>query len=182
MEPIDTDAIEARVLDAARTLDPDVEAIWIDPDLADTATFCEHYGYSMEESGNCILVRSKTGDLRYAACIVQATRRLDLNRHSRLLVDARKASFAGADETAERTGMVPGGVTPLALPDDLPVFVDAPIMALDRVILGGGGRRLKLRLRPAAVGALAQVRVADISRPAPPDVRDGPDRTPTSRI
>ena len=29
------------------------------------------------------------------------------------------------------------GVTPLALPDDLPVFVDAPIMALDRVILGG---------------------------------------------
>ena len=165
MPPIDTDALEARVLDAARALDPDVEAIWIDPDLADTATFCAHYGHPMEESGNCILVRSKTGDLRYAACIVQATRRLDLNRHSRLLVDARKASFASADETTERTGMVPGGVTPLALPDDVPVFVDAPIMALDRVILGGGGRRLKLRLQPAALAALRQVTVADISRP-----------------
>lgn len=165
MPPIDTDALEACVLDAARALDPDVEAIWIDPDLADTATFCAHYGHPMEESGNCILVRSKTGDLRYAACIVQATRRLDLNRHSRLLVDARKASFASANETTERTGMVPGGVTPLALPDDVPVFVDAPIMALDRVILGGGGRRLKLRLRPAALAALRQVTVAEISRP-----------------
>jgi len=59
------------------------------------------------------------------------------------------------------------GVTPLALPDDLPVFVDAPIMALDRVILGGGGRRLKLRLRPAALEALARVTVADIGRPVP---------------
>jgi prolyl-tRNA editing enzyme YbaK/EbsC (Cys-tRNA(Pro) deacylase) len=164
---MDTDALETRVLDVARTLDPAVEVIWIDPDLADTATFCAHYGHAMEESGNCILVTSKTGELRYAACIVQATRRLDLNRHSRLLVGARKASFAGAAETTERTGMVPGGVTPLALPDDLPVFVDAPIMALDRVILGGGGRRLKLRLRPTALEALAQVTVADISRPAP---------------
>jgi len=163
---IDTDALEARVLDAARRLDPDVEAIWIDPDLADTATFCAHYGHAMEESGNCILVRSRTGDLRYAACIVQATRRLDLNRRSRLLVDARKASFAAADETVERTGMVPGGVTPLLLPDEVPAFVDTPIMALDRVILGGGGRRLKLRLRPAALASLDQVTVADISRPA----------------
>lgn len=167
MHMIDTHALEARVLDAARRLDPDAEAIWIDPDLADTATFCAHYGHAMEESGNCILVRSRTGDLRYAACIVQATRRLDLNRRSRLLVDARKASFAAADETVERTGMVPGGVTPLLLPDDVPVFVDTPIMALDRVILGGGGRRLKLRLRPAALASLDQVTVADISRPAP---------------
>ena len=168
MHRIDTHALEAQVLDAARRLDPDVEAIWIDPDLADTGTFCEHYGYSMEESGNCILVRSKTGDLRYAACIVQATRRLDLNRHSRLLVGARKASFADAGESIGQTGMLPGGITPIGLPSDMPVFVDAPIVAMDRVILGGGSRRLKLRLRPKALRSLGQMRVADISRgPSP---------------
>ena len=82
------------------------------PDLADTAAFCAAYGYSLDESANCIVVRSKSGELRHAACLVQATRRLDLNRHARLLVGARKASFAGADETVERTGMVPGGITP----------------------------------------------------------------------
>lgn len=162
MEPVAT--LQTRVLATARALDPTVEAIWIDPELADTAAFCARYGYAPEESGNCILVRSKTGDLRYAACVVQATRRLDLNRHSRLLVDARKASFAGADETIERTGMVPGGVTPIGLPDELPVFVDTPIMHLERVIVGGGGRELKLRLSPAALRAVDSLTVAEIGR------------------
>lgn len=167
MEHRETDGLETRVLDLARQLDPDVEVIEIDPDLADTATFCEHYGYALIESGNCILVRSKTGDLRYAACLVQATRQLDLNRHARLLVGARKASFAAPDESVERTRMVPGGITPIGLPEDLPVFVDAPIMTLDRVIVGGGSRRLKLRLRPKSLETLARVAVADIGRDPP---------------
>ncbi len=165
MTTADTSDLEARVLAAARALDPDAEAIWIDPELADTATFCARYGHSLEASGNCILVRSKTGELRYAACVVQATRQLDLNRRSRDLVGARKASFAGPDETVEVTGMVPGGVTPLALPVDVPVHVDVPIMDLDRVILGGGGRRLKLVLDPRALTALPDLTVAEISRP-----------------
>ena len=167
MEHIDTNGLETRVLEVAHTLDPEVEVIWIDPDLADTAAFCQRYGYSLEESGNCILVRSKTGELRYAACLVQATRQLDLNRHARLLVGARKASFAGSDESIERTGMVPGGITPIGLPEDLPIFIDAPIAALDRVIVGGGSRRLKLRLRSKSFEALAQVTVVDISRDPP---------------
>jgi prolyl-tRNA editing enzyme YbaK/EbsC (Cys-tRNA(Pro) deacylase) len=156
------------VVAAARAADPEVEMIRIDPDLADTATFCAHYGYELAESGNCIIVRAKTGDVRYAACIVQATRQLDLNRHSRLLVGARKASFAPAEETTAVTGMIPGGVTPFGLPPDLPLFVDEPIMRLPRLIVGGGGRGLKLRLAPAALRRLPALRVADIGRdPAP---------------
>lgn len=167
MDLRDTDTLQARVLAEARALDADVEAIWIDPELADTATFCARYGYAMEESGNCIVVRAKTGDLRYAACVVQATRQLDLNRHARSLVAARKASFATAEETMATTGMVPGGVTPIALPADVPVFIDRPVMRLDRVILGGGGRHLKLRLDPAALGALQGLSIVDIGRDRP---------------
>jgi prolyl-tRNA editing enzyme YbaK/EbsC (Cys-tRNA(Pro) deacylase) len=159
-----TTDLEERVLKIARTFDPDLEAVRIDPDLADTADFCAHYGYALEESGNCIIVRSKSGELRYAACLVQATRRLDLNRHTRLLVEARKASFASPDETVDVTGMVPGGVTPFGLPESLPVFVDEPIMRLDRVIVGGGGRGLKLRLRPDALLSLPTVQVKEIGR------------------
>lgn len=162
-----TAELEDRVLARAREADPTVEAIRIDPDLADTATFCAHYGYSLEESVNCIVARSKSGDLRYAACLVQATRQLDLNRHARLLVDARKASFAAAEETIEVTGMVPGGVTPFGLPATLPVFVDAPIMDLDRVVVGGGGRGLKLRVAPKALLSLGSAEVADIGRDRP---------------
>lgn len=161
------DELEARVLAAARAVDPLAVVTTIDPDLADTAAFCRHYGHTLEESGNCILVRSRTGDLRYAACVVQATRQLDLNRHSRLLVGARKASFASADESVAVTGMQPGGITPLGLPQDIPVVVDAPVMALDTVVLGGGSRRLKLTVRPSRLRALPTVSVADISRPRP---------------
>ena len=155
--------LEERVVATARALDPDVEVVHIDPDLADTAAFCERYGYSREESGNCLLVVAKTGERRHAACLVQATRRLDLNRHSRLVVGARKASFASAEDTVEQTGMVPGGVTPIGLPADIPVFVDEHIAALDRVILGGGGRSVKLRMATAALLSLPTVTVAPIT-------------------
>lgn len=168
MDDTATAQLEDRVLALAREADPTVEAVRIDPELADTAAFCAHYGYSLDESVNCIVVRSKSGDLRYAACLVQATRQLDLNRHARLLVGARKASFAAADETVEVTGMVPGGVTAFGLPATLPVFVDAPIMNLDRVVLGGGGRGLKLRLAPKSLHSLDSVQVADIGRDRPP--------------
>ena len=36
-----------------------------DPELADTAVFCEHYGQSLEDSVNTIVVKAKTGDERY---------------------------------------------------------------------------------------------------------------------
>ena len=120
----DTRALQDHVIAAARALDPSVEIIRIDPDLADTAAFCEAYGYTADESANCLLVAARTGDPAFAACLVQATRRLDLNRHSRLIVGARKASFATAADTVQRTGMIPGGVTPVGLPTDLPVFID----------------------------------------------------------
>lgn len=161
---IDAAALEERVIALARELDPQTDVIRIDPDLAATTDFCDHYGYTLEESANCLLVVAKTGERRHAACLVQATRRLDLNRHSRALVGARKASFASEEETMQVTGMIPGGVTPFGLPPDLPIVIDEPIMDLDRVIVGGGGRSVKLYLRPAALAALPAARVAAIGR------------------
>lgn len=125
----------------------------IDPDFADTAQFCEKYGYSPVNSVNCIVVATKTGPRRYAACLVQAERRLDVNRTVRRLLEARKVSFAAAEETIALTGMIPGGVTPVALPDGVPVYVDAPIMELDEIILGGGDRSSKLFVAPGALVA-----------------------------
>lgn len=126
----------------------------IDPDFADTAQFCQRYGYALDASVNCILVASKTGEKKYATCLVQATRRLDVNRTVRGLVGARKVSFAAAEETIAVTGMTPGGVTPFALPPELPVYVDSPVMDLDEIILGGGGRSTKILVAPAALAAL----------------------------
>lgn len=140
----------------------------IDPDFADTARFCAKYGYSPVESVNCIVVATKTGPRRYAACLVQAVRRLDVNRTVRRLLEARKVSFASAEETVALTGMIPGGVTPVALPDGVPVYVDAPIMDLEEIILGGGDRSSKLFVAPGPLVAhLPDARVVEgLSLPA----------------
>ena len=109
-----------------------------DPDLADTAAFCEAYGYAPQDSANTIVVAGKSTPPVYAACVVLATTRLDVNGTVRRRLGARKASFASADETREMTGMLIGGVTAFGLPPKLPVWVDAAVMGRERIILGGG--------------------------------------------
>lgn len=144
MDDTDTAQIEQSVLDSLDALDAAYEVIEIDPAYANTAEFCERYGYTPQTSANCIVVASKTADRRHAACLVQATRRLDVNRTVRKLLGVRKASFAPAEETVALTGMLPDGVTPFGLPDDLPLYVDAGVVEHERVVVGGGSRRLKI--------------------------------------
>ncbi len=135
------------------------EIIACDPDLADTAVFCERYGYPPEHSANTIIVRTKTGEQKFAACVVLATTRLDVNKVVRKRLGARKASFASAEETRAVTGMTLGGVTPLALPADLPLWVDRRIMDLDYVILGGGNRASKIKLDPGIFDQTANTEI-----------------------
>lgn len=141
--------------------------IEIDPAYADTAAFCERYGYQPPICVNCILVASRTGERKYAACLVQATRRLDVNRTVRGLIGARKVSFASGEDTVAVTGMTPGGVTPFALPTEMPIYVDAPVMDLDEIILGGGGRSTKIFVSPAVLTKLPGATVvAELGMPA----------------
>src|SRR5260370_8043604 len=51
-----------------------------DPALADTANFCAAYGFKPEDSANTILVIGKADPPAYAACVVLANTRLDVNR------------------------------------------------------------------------------------------------------
>ena len=134
-----------RFLDASGI---DYEIMACDPELADTAVFCERYGFPLEKSVNTLLVKAKTGGERYAACVLLATTRLDVNRVVRKRLAARRVSFASADETRALTGMDIGGVTPVCLPEDLPVWIDSRVMDLDYVILGGGDRSSKIRISP----------------------------------
>ena len=126
--------------------------VWpCDPDLADTAVFCAHYGVALENSANAILLRSRTGAKKFVVCVLLATDRLNTNHTVRKKMGARKVSFASADETREMTGMEIGGVTPLALPRDLPIWIDDAVMQCEFVVLGGGNRGCKIKLDPRAL-------------------------------
>lgn len=137
------------------------EVLPCDPALADTATFCAHYGVAPEDSANAILVKTKTGEERFAVCVVLATTRLDVNKCVRKRLGARKASFAGPDETRALTGMEPGGVTPLGLPADLPLWIDARVMARPEIVLGAGTRAAKIKVSPAVLRRQPAAEIVD---------------------
>jgi prolyl-tRNA editing enzyme YbaK/EbsC (Cys-tRNA(Pro) deacylase) len=164
-----TGDIEARVATILDALGVPYEVMTIDPAYADTAAFCERYGVALDHSANTIVVASKKDPKRYCACVVKATTRLDVNHAVRKLMGVQKVSFASAEETKALTGMLIGGVTVLALPADLPVYVDERLMALDWLILGGGSRSSKIRTSPDVFKRLPNVTVvADLATEPPP--------------
>jgi prolyl-tRNA editing enzyme YbaK/EbsC (Cys-tRNA(Pro) deacylase) len=134
----------------------------IDPDLADTAAFCKAYGVALEESANCVVVAGRReGITRYAACVVLATTRADVNGVVRKHLDVRKASFLPMDEAVRLTGMEYGGITPIGLPQDWPVLVDARVVAMPHVLIGSGVRHSKIAIAGPALGALPGAQVID---------------------
>lgn len=154
----DAPEVEQQVSEALARLGVPYELIRIDPAYADTAAFCEKYGFAPEQSGNTIIVGSRKEPRQFAACLVLAHTRLDVNHTVRDLMGVSRLSFATAEDTRALTGMLIGGVTVLALPPDLPIYVDDRIMTLDWVILGGGSRSSKIKVSPEVLRKLPGVR------------------------
>ncbi|TDQ53608.1 YbaK/EbsC family protein [Actinorugispora endophytica] len=140
----------------------------IDPELADTAEFCAAYGVPMDASANCVVIAARRGgETRLAACVLLATTRADVNGVVRRRLGARKAGFAPRDDAVRESGMEYGGITPVGLPDDWPVLVDAAVLARPHVVVGSGLRRSKLVLPGAALAGLPGAEVVeDLARPA----------------
>jgi len=161
------DPVAERVARAVAGLGVAYDIVPCDPDLADTAAFCEAYGYALSESANTILVAGKGDPNVFVACVVLGTTRLDVNGAVRRRLGVRKASFANAEQVAAVTGMQIGGVTPFDL-GDLPIWVDARIVALERIVLGGGSRSCKVVGPPALLTAQPSAEVvADLAVDVP---------------
>lgn len=134
----------------------------IDPDLADTAAFCSAYDVGLDASANCVVVAGKReGAVRYAACVVLATTRADVNGTVRRYLDVRKASFAPMDQAVAETGMEYGGITPIGLPTEWPVLVDSRVVAMSYVIIGSGVRRGKIAIPGPVLAMLPRVEVVE---------------------
>lgn len=140
----------------------DVLAAPIDPTVADTAAFCETYGVAMEDSANCVVIAGRRGEVtRYAACVVLAPTRADVNGIVRRRLDARKASFAPMEDAVMLTGMEFGGITPIGLPESWPIFIDGAVLQREVVVIGSGLRRSKIALPSAALAELRGAEAID---------------------
>ena len=154
-------SIDTRIQDQLEQLGVRFELFPCDPELADTANFCAAYGFEPEDSANTILVIGKSEPPVYAACVVLANCRLDVNKTVRQKLGTRKASFAPSEDTTAITGMQIGGVTVFGLPPELPIWIDARVMQRERVVLGGGSRSLKVIAEPEILLKLPKAEVVD---------------------
>ena len=143
---------------------PSARVAAIDPELADTAAFCEAYGSALDHSANCVVVAGKrAGQTRYAAVMVLATMRADINNVVRRHLDVRKISFAPMDEAVRLTGMEYGGITPIGLPADWPILVDQAVLAAGTVVIGSGTRGSKLLVDAAELATLPHAEVLNLA-------------------
>ncbi len=144
------------------------DGLWvsaIDPELADTAAFCEHYDVGLDVSANCVVVEAKRADrVWHAACMVLATTRADVNGVVRKHLGARKISFASMDTAVSLTGMEYGGITPVGLPADWPILVDQHVIDQERVVIGSGIRGSKLLASTAVLASLPGAEVLALTK------------------
>lgn len=161
---VTADLVAAPVADALSAWSRAAEVLVapIEPGLADTAEFCARYGVEPADSANCVVIAGRRGDdVRYAACVVLASTRADVNGVVRRRLDARKASFAPMADAVELSGMEYGGITPLGLPPSWPVLVDRAVLDRGVVVIGSGLRRSKLALPSSALADLPAADVID---------------------
>ncbi len=136
----------------------------IDPELADTAAFCARYGVRLDRSANCVVLAARRESRAwFAACVILATARIDVNGVVKKHLGASKISFAPTDGATAASAMEYGGITPIGLPPDWPLLIDAAAVAADRVVVGSGMRRSKLTLPGALLAELPQATVLDIA-------------------
>ncbi len=127
----------------------------IDAALSDTAEFCAAYEVPAVAAANCVVVTGRrAGDVRWAAAVVLAASRADVNGVIRRRLDVRKVSFAAMAEAVSQTSMEYGGITPIGLPAGWPVLVDAAVVAAGPVVIGSGMRASKIVLDGALLGSL----------------------------
>lgn len=158
------DLMAAPVADALKQM-PYAETIGvssIDPQFSDTAAFCEQYQVGMHESANCVVLEARRGDRSWlAACVILGSTRADINGVARKALDAKKVSFAKMDDAMSATGMEYGAITPIGLPREWPIFIDAAVAQSPRVIIGSGIRASKLALPGALLASLPNAHIIE---------------------
>ncbi len=140
----------------------EIDVVEIDPTLSDTASFCERYGVSPEQAANCVILEARRSERRwFAACVILGSTRADVNGAARKFLDARRASFAPMTEAVALTGMEYGAITPLGLPADWPILVDARVASPEAVVIGSGIRKSKLVISGRLLATLPNVSVLE---------------------
>ena len=140
-----------------------LEVFECEDEFSDTQSFCDHYGYKIEDSCNAILIKSKKPEEFYTLFCVLGSTRLDVNHKAKSLMGARKVSFASKEEAEEVTNQIYGGISPLGLVPEIKIFIDKQVLTREKIFIGAGNRVSKFFLTPESLVELTQGSVEELT-------------------
>ena len=140
-----------------------LEVFECEDEFSDTQSFCDHYGYKIEDSCNAILIKSKKPEEFYTLFCVLGSTRLDVNHKAKSLMGARKVSFASKEEAEEITSQIYGGISPLGLVPEIKIFIDKQVLTREKIFIGAGNRLSKFFLTPESLVELTQGTLEDLT-------------------
>ena len=140
-----------------------LEVFECEDEFSATQSFCDHYGYKIEDSCNAILIKSKKPEEFYTLFCVLGSTRLDVNHKAKSLMGARKVSFASKEEAEEITSQIYGGISPLGLVPEIKIFIDKQVLTREKIFIGAGNRVSKFFLKPESLVELTQGKIEDLT-------------------
>lgn len=133
-------------------------------ELADTDKWAKEYGTSLGETANVVVVetrKTRNAEREFAAVLVLANTRADLNGAVKRALEVSKVSFAPNDKAVEATGMQSGGMSPIGLPQSWPLLIDSRVIEVEKLYIGSGVRPSKLVVNGAIFKAIEGVEIIE---------------------
>lgn len=139
-----------------------IKVAQINPEFADGDSLSREYDIPYEMEVNCLVVEGRrSDDKRYAALLVPYGKRAKTNATVKRPLDAAKLGFADLDYVVETTGMAFGAITPIGLPADWLILMDAALLEQEQLVVGGGLVQSKLLIPSSLLAKLPNVQVIE---------------------
>jgi Cys-tRNA(Pro)/Cys-tRNA(Cys) deacylase len=119
-------------------------------------------GVDAREMVKSILLKEKNGSRYVMACVAGPDRLIPQAVRGQL-EGWKRLTFASAEEITEVTGYIKGAVSPLCLPDNLPVFIDKVLANCEKVNISSGDPSAELELSSADLIFLSKAIIASIT-------------------
>lgn len=121
-----------------------------------------------------IVVKRFTPGTKPILAVIPGDCELDEKKLAALLGE-KKVQVPSQREAEEMTGLLAGGISPLALINrGFQIWIDEKAMRLDFIHVSGGQRGLNIRLKPQDLVRLTQARLGDLS--SSKGVQEGDDK------
>ena len=96
----------------------------------------------------------------YAIVMIQGNKKVDEKK----IPDMKKPQMATAAQIKEILGTEPGGISPVALPEELKKYIDVGLTSLDKIFVSGGSRYATIKMKPEQLLKQPNCLVMDLAK------------------